>query len=143
MTNEPIIDFTDFGFKVSVIQELMYIQGLLTPRFDVYAFVDAYTERDIDLEKEGYYPIPEVTQWFRDLPIPQRLAPYVTELYQDGGDDVYMNLIVHNEGYEEDWDIRSAADVRHFPNLKRMILCKCTQQAAEKLRALGIEVVGL
>lgn len=33
--NEEAITFIDFGFKLSIIEELMYTKGLLQPKFDI------------------------------------------------------------------------------------------------------------
>jgi len=61
------VQFKDFNFKLAVIQRLMYEQNVLTPRFDVYEFVERYTARHIDIEKEGYGVIPEVRRYFKQL----------------------------------------------------------------------------
>ncbi|MFC3903316.1 hypothetical protein SAMN05421749_10294 [Acinetobacter marinus] len=137
--HEPRIEFQDFGFKVSIIQELMYVQKRLEPQFDLFEFVKWYDKRKIDLEEEGYDPIAEVTQYFRDLPIPQRLAQYVTEVYQDGGNDIYLQLIRFAEGYESDWDILSVEDARQFPNLKKAVLCYYQDPVIDQLNEMGID----
>lgn len=137
--DEPIIEFKDFGFKVAVTQELMYYKELLQPKFDLYEFVDWYDKRAIDLEKEGYYPIAEVTQYFRDLPIPKRLAAEVTDIYQDGGNAIYLQLLRFGEGYEDYWDIESVDDAVHFPNLKEAKLCYAKQGVVEALNHKGIK----
>lgn len=137
--DEEVIEFTDFGFKVSIIQELMYRKELLKPKFDLHEFADWYDKRDIDLEEEGYDPIPEVTQYFKDLPIPKRFAKEVTEIYQDGGNDIYMQLIRFNEGYEDNWDIENAEDAKQFPNLKKAILCYAKPNVLNDLQAMGID----
>jgi hypothetical protein len=136
--NEPVIEFTDFGFKLAVVQELMYEKGLLQPEFDLFEFVLWYPKRDIDLEKEGYDPIPEVTQYFKDLPIPKRLAREVTEIYQDGGNDIYLQLLRFAEGWEEYLDIETAADARQFPNLRKMVLCYAKPTVMDELTQMGI-----
>ncbi|WBL21140.1 DUF6892 domain-containing protein [Zunongwangia sp. HRR-M8] len=137
--DEELITFTDFGFKLSVIEELIYTQGLLTPKFDVHEFAKWYTQREIDLDEEGYEPIAEVTQYFKDFPVPKRLAPKLTEIYQDGGNDIYMNLIPFSSGEEDYWDIESIADAKHFPNLKKVTLCYAKDHIVEDFEKLGIE----
>ncbi|UNZ00016.1 hypothetical protein MQE36_06620 [Zhouia spongiae] len=137
--DEEIIEFEDFGFKISVIQELMYCQDKLQPKFDLYEFVDWYDKRDIDIEEEGYDPIPEVTQYFRDLPIPKRLASDITEINQDGGNDIYLNLVRFAEGWEDYWDIETAKDAEKFPNLKKVTLCYASDNVFEEFEALGIK----
>ncbi|WP_093141168.1 hypothetical protein [Pseudoxanthomonas sp. GM95] len=82
--------FKDPNFKLAVIQVLMYEQGLLQPRFDVHAFVAAYTARTIDIEQEGDDPLPEVRQFFADLPVPVALLQHIDTLYMDGGNHIYL-----------------------------------------------------
>lgn len=137
--NEEFIPFTDLGFKLSVIEELMYCQSLLKPEFDIHEFAKWYADREIDLDKEGYEPIEEVTQYFKDFPIPKRLAPKLTEIYQDGGNDMYMNLIPFGSGEEDYWDIHTVEDAKHFPNLKKVTLCYAKDHIVDDFEKLGVE----
>lgn len=120
LSEEKCVQFKSFNFKLAVVQELMYTQEVLKPKFDVYDFCENYTKRDID--PEGYYfeIIPEVKKWFQDLPIPASLASLVTELYFDGGNEIYAQLIPFWDGESDDFDIESLTeeDIRQFPNLK-------------------------
>lgn len=115
------IEFADFNFKLAVIQEL-YDKGLLTPVFDLYEFVKNYSDREIDIEAEGYEFIPEVTAYFEALEIDRQLAPHITEIYQDGGNDIYLQVLRFWDGEDDTFNIKNFEDVRHFPNLKRMTL---------------------
>lgn len=49
------VQFKDFNFKLAVIEGLMYEQGVLAPRFDVYEFVKDYAARQIDIADELAY----------------------------------------------------------------------------------------
>ena len=120
LTEEKCVQFKSFNFKLAVVQELMYVQEVLKPKFDVYDFCENYTKRDIDPEEYYFEIIPEVKKWFQDLPIPASLAPLVTELYFDGGNEVYAQLIPFWDGESDDFDIESLTeeDIRQFPNLK-------------------------
>jgi len=137
--DEEVISFTDLGFKLSVIEELMYTQGLLSPKFDVHEFAKWYADREIDLDEEGYEPIEEVTQYFKDFPVPKRLAPKLTEIYQDGGNDIYMNLVPFGSGEEDYWDINTVEDAKHFPNLKKVTLCYAKDHIVDDFEKLGME----
>ncbi len=137
--NEEQIEFSDFGFKLSIIQELMYNKELIIPKFDLFEFVNWYTKREIDLEEEGYEPIPEVTQYFKDLPIPKKFAKEITKIYQDGGNDIYMQLLRFAEGWEDYWDINTAVDAKQFPNLKNVILCYAKDHIIDELTEQGIK----
>ncbi|WP_299779012.1 hypothetical protein [uncultured Formosa sp.] len=137
--DEEVLTFVDFGFKLSVIEELMYMKELIQPVFDLYEFADWYKARDIDIDEEGYEPIAEVTQYFKDLPIPKRLASEITDFYQDGGNDIYMNLCRFSGGAVEYWDIETAIDAKQFPNLKKVTLCYATDEAYKEFEQMGIE----
>ena len=137
--NEEQIEFKDFGFKLSVIQELMYNKELLKPKFDLYEFAEWYDKREIDIEKEGYEPIAEVTQYFKDLPIPKKYASEITEIYQDGGNDIYMQLLRFGEGWEDYWDIKTIEDAKQFPNLKKAILCYTKDNIVDQMNSIGIK----
>ena len=136
--DEEEIIFTDFGFKLSIIEELMYIKGSIKPQFDIHEFVKWYRVRDINLEEEGYAPIYEVEQYFKDLPIPKRLASEITDFYQDGGNDIYMNLSPFSGGAVDYWNIESAADAKYFPNLKKVTLCYATDAVYDEFEELGV-----
>lgn len=136
--DEEQIEFSDFGFKLSIIQELMYNKELLEPKFDLSEFIEWYDKRKINIEKEGYYPIPEVTQYFKDLPIPKKLATEINEINQNDG-DIYMQLLRFGEGWEEYWDIEKTVDAKQFPNLKKAILCYAKENVIEELNSMGIK----
>ena len=120
LSEEKCLQFKSFNFKLAVVQELMYVQEVLKPKFDVYDFCENYTKRDIDPEEYYFEIIPEVKKWFQDLPIPASLAPLVTELYFDGGNEIYAQLIPFWDGESDDFDIESLTeeDICQFPNLK-------------------------
>ena len=120
LAEEKCVQFKSFNFKLAVVQELMYVQEVLKPKFDVYDFSENYTKRDIDPEDYYFEVIPEVKKWFIDLPIPASLAALVTELYFDGGNEIYAQLIPFWDGEDDVFDIESLTeeDISQVPNLK-------------------------
>ncbi|WP_291963631.1 DUF6892 domain-containing protein [Maribacter sp.] len=136
---EEHIEFMDFGFKLAVIGELMYTQEVLHPKFELYEFAEWYNKRKIDIEEEGYAPIAEVTQFFKDIQIPKSMAGLLTEIYQDGGNEIYANLLRFGNGDEDYWDIKSAEDAKHFPNLKKVTLCYAKNTVYDDMISLGID----
>jgi Leucine-rich repeat (LRR) protein len=112
--------FTDFGFKLMVIQSLMYEKELLLPKFDVHEFVENYTTRKIDIEEEGYDMIPEVKAYFEQLEIPIVLLDEVEELNADGGDDIYAQISPLWGGEDDYYLVYSAKDAKQFENLKKV-----------------------
>lgn len=93
--------FKDFNFKLAVIQVLMHEMELLTPTFDLYNFVKNHGGRKIDTEEEGYEIIPEVKEYFENLEIPSELLNQVEEIYQDGGNEICLQLIRSWDGEGE------------------------------------------
>jgi len=100
----------------------MYNQEVLKPKFDLFEFVEWYEERKIDIEKEGYELIPEITQYFKELPIESNYTNLITEIYQDGGNEIYMQLLRFWTGEDDIFNIQNAEDAIHFPNLKKVTL---------------------
>lgn len=91
-----ILRFDSFPFKLLVLEALRYQKGLLSPRFDLYAFAEKNPKREIDVDSEGYAAIPEAKKWFKEYPIPKRLASEITELTWDGGLEIFHGA--HPEG---------------------------------------------
>jgi hypothetical protein len=93
-----ILNFNDFGFKLAVINKLMYRDEIIKPKLEAQSFIekirglnkgDGY---DI-IEKEGYDIIPEIKEYFENLEITDSMVQDITELYSDGGDDIYLEII--------------------------------------------------
>ncbi|MCX8526285.1 hypothetical protein OF897_20415 [Chryseobacterium formosus] len=137
------IEFTDLNFKLAIIEELMYIKELIQPRFDIFEFTDSYEEREIDVESEGYEPIPEAIEYFKDLEIDKKFATEITEIYQDGGNDIYMNITPYWDGEDDYFNIEAYDDIKHFPNLKKMTLFSNDDKVYEELKLKGIDAVPL
>ena len=134
-----VTKFKDFNFKLAVVQRLMYEQGILTPRFDVYDFVKGYAARHIDIEEEGYDIIPEVRQYFEALEIPVDILHHITEIAQDGGDEIYGQLYPFWDGEDDTFNIQSAEDAALLPNLKSVTLFYDDDgRILEKFRQRGI-----
>lgn len=133
------IEFTDFNFKLAIIEELMYIKNILQPRFDVFEFAELYDKREINIEEEAYKPIPEVIDYFKKLEIDKKLAEQITGIYQDGGNEIYGNIIPYWDGEDNYFDIRSYEDIRHFPNIKKMTLFSTDPKIFEELKSKGID----
>lgn len=117
---EPVVKIASFPFRLAIIQELMFGQDLLTPRFDVHDFARDLGARSFDPDEIGYEVIPAVRDWFRDLPIPERLAEHVETLVLDGGNDVYLQLIPQWDGEDDSFDIATltAEDLAPFTRLR-------------------------
>lgn len=84
-------------------------------------------------------PIPEVTQYFKDLPIPKSLASEVTEIYQGGCNDIYLNICRFCPGDINEYDIENSEDAKHFANLKKVTLCYAKENVLNELNDMGIK----
>lgn len=142
-STEPSLKFESFGFKLAVVQYLMYDKAVLTPKFDIYDFAKVYEGRKIDVEKEGYEPIEEAVEWFKKLQIPVTLADEMTELLVDGGNEIYSQIIPFWDGEDDYFDIRNVSEeeIRQFKNLKKMeVMPQENWDEMEVFKKCGIEV---
>jgi hypothetical protein len=140
---EPLY-FKNFNFKLAIVQSLMYDREFITPKLDAWDFAADFAEREIDVDSEGYEPIPEIRKYFRDLQIDSRLAAEVTELVLDGGNDIYTQICPFWDGEDDMYDIKAIeeAELVQFPNLKR-ITCDpgwIGKKARAALVSRGVEV---
>ena len=120
-STEDMLHFDNLNFKLAIIQVLMYDLKLLKPEFDIYDFADHYKE-DIDTDSDNV--IEPAMNFFKNLQIPKRLAPYVETIYMDGGNDVYMNIIPQWDGEDGSFDLNeiTLTELQQFPNLKKATL---------------------
>ena len=95
---------------------------LLEPKFDLYEFVESYKDRQINIDDYMYALIPEIKEYFEKLPLPIDLLEQLTEIYQDGGNEIYMNMTGFWDGEDELFNITSTEDLKHVPNLKKITL---------------------
>lgn len=114
--------FKDFNFKLAVIQILMYEKELLKPKFDLYEFVKNHKERLIDIEEEGYEIIPEIKKYFENLEISPDLLSQIEEIYQDGGNEIYLQVVRFWDGEDDLFNITATDDLKLLPNLKKITL---------------------
>lgn len=140
---EPILKFSNFNFKLAVIQSLMYDKCLLTPKFDIYEFAEEYTKRDINIDDEGYGPIKEALNWFKKLEIPQSMAKEVDTLIMDGGNNIYGQITPFWDGEDNffDIDVLDEAEVKQFPNLSHVtLMSEKPDKAIAVLKKCGVSV---
>lgn len=133
--------FKDLNLKLLVVDDLMYHQGILLPRFDLDEFARQYTAREIMIEQEGYGVIPEALHYFDTLVIPPELLARVEELNFDGGAEIYSQIFPYWDGECDTFDVQSIKDIGLLPNLKRMsdMPDQFIERHAAALRESGIE----
>ncbi len=121
------LKFKDLGFKLAVANELMYNQEILTPKVDVYKFIErkrnlTKSEAFDTIEEEGYEIIPEVLEYFENLEITSEMVKDIEELYTDGGDPIYLQVVPFWSGEDDIFNIKSADDANLLPNLKEVTI---------------------
>lgn len=142
-------EFRDFNFKLLVIDQLMYVEGTLGPRFDLAAHMrehrgvedlfDYATENDL-----AHKVLDEARAHFEALEISTEQLATVEELVIDGGNEVYAQCTALWDGEDELFDVRSLDDLDLLPNLKRVDGAEeallAVPDKLEILRARGIAV---
>lgn len=139
--SEEILHFDHLNFKLAIIQVLMYDLEVLEPSFDIYDFADQYSTEEIDTESMEV--IRPALEYFEALSIPKKYAEEVKEIYMDGGNEIYMNIIPQWDGEDETFDLNelSLFELQQFPNLKEAtILSSNFDSVKEVFDAAGIEV---
>jgi hypothetical protein len=132
-----VLQFKDLNFKLAVLQVLMYDKELLQPKFDLSEFAEQYQKSDIDLDSEE--AIPEVLNYFKKYPIEKKYAEEITELYQDGGDDIYLQVAPCWDGEDDQFVIKSEKDAIQFSNLRKVTLFLGAKSIIKKFEALGVQ----
>ena len=98
----------------------------------------------IELMNEGYdEPIKEVLEWFENYQIPASLADEVEEIYMDGGNDIYLQIMPNWDGEDDFYDVNqlSLEEVSQFKNLKNMTLMSSKlDDIKENLKELDINI---
>ncbi|CAM3455682.1 MULTISPECIES: DUF6892 domain-containing protein [Saccharibacillus] len=117
-SGEGGVQFRDFNFKLSVIEELMYKQHVLQPRFDIGVFVQEYALREISIAAEGDRPIPEIREYFERLVLTEHDLARVTKLVIAGGQQVHHQIVPFGSGEDGYFDVHSLEDLCHLPNLR-------------------------
>ncbi|GGO02111.1 DUF6892 domain-containing protein [Saccharibacillus kuerlensis] len=118
------VKFADFNFKLAVIEELMYKQNVLKPRFDVVAFAQEYALREISIAEEGDRPIPEVREYFERLVLTEQDLAHVTKLVIGSGQQAQLQIVPFWNGEGSCFDVHTLEDLRHLPNLRVLQIVK-------------------
>ena len=140
-TDEELLRFDNINFKLTIIQVLMYDLRVLKPYFDIYDFADEFSELEIDTESMEI--IQPALEYMMNLPIPKKYAEQVQEIYMDGGNEVYLNLIPQWDGEDDGFDLNevSLKELQQFPNLKQAtIISSNFEHVKETFDMQGVQV---
>lgn len=151
-----VLKFVDFGFKLAIVNKLMYQSDVLKPpyfsnrkgftsNFDINRYIEEI--RDLEkgdgydvIEEEGYDFIPELRTYFESLEITDEMVSEITEICSVGGDDIYHDMIPFWDGEDSVFDVKSAEDVKLIPNLKKATLLFewPSKNLVEQFKSLGV-----
>ena len=140
-TDEELLHFDNINFKLTIIQVLMYDLRVLKPYFDIYDFAEEFSEEEIDTESMEI--IQPALDYMIDLPIPKKYAEQVQEIYMDGGNEIYLNLIPQWDGEDDGFDLNevSLKELQQFPNLKQAtIISSNFEHVKETFDMQGVQV---
>ncbi|WP_270759697.1 DUF6892 domain-containing protein [Ruminococcus bicirculans (ex Wegman et al. 2014)] len=118
---EDCVTFTNLNFKLAVVQELMYNMEILKPYFDIYDYLKfKKSKAKTETEKN----IKAAIDFFKNLPVPQKLANELTEITMDGGNEIYGNIAPLWDGEDGRFDLDeiSPDELKCFPNLRKIKL---------------------
>lgn len=123
-----VLIFSDFNFKLAVIQRLMYDENVITPTFNIATFIEKTRGLksgegseilDEQYMKNGEILVPEAKKYFENLEITASMVQHISELFSDGGDPIYQQIIPFWSGEDAVFDVTSAEDVKFLPKLKK------------------------
>ena len=140
-TDEELLHFDNINFKLTIIQVLMYDLLVLKPYFDIHDFAEEFSELEIDTESMEI--IQPALDYMIDLPIPKKYAEQVQEIYMDGGNEIYLNLIPQWDGEDDGFDLNevSLKELQQFPNLKQAtIISSNFEHVKEMFDKQGVQV---
>ena len=140
--DEECLVFDTFNFKLAVINELMYNQLVLKPYFDIYDYM-AFKKAHWNLETDKN--IKAAVSYFKELPVPARLAGLVTTIEMDGSDEIYTQIAPEWDGRDDRFDFHKLTEkeIRQFRDLKKMTVFGNSKDVAglkKMCEPLGIEV---
>ena len=131
-TDEEQLYFENITFKLAIIQVLMYDLEVLKPIFNIFDFAEEASELNIDTESMEI--IQPALDYMINLPIPKKYAEQVQEIYMDGGNEIYMNLIPQWDGEDDGFDLNevSLKELQQFPNLKQATIISSNFEHVKK-----------
>ncbi|MEZ7623446.1 hypothetical protein O3633_00400 [Streptococcus sp. 27098_8_22] len=139
--DEEVLHFDNINFKLAIIQVLMYDLEVLKPVFNIFDFAEESSELNIDTESMEI--IQPALEYMMNLPIPKKYAEQVQEIYMDGGNEIYMNLIPQWDGEDDSFDLNevSLKELQQFPNLNQAtIMTSNFKQVKETFDKQGVQV---
>ena len=131
-TDEEQLYFENITFKLAIIQVLMYDLEVLKPVFNIFDFAEESSELNIDTESIEI--IQPALEYMMNLPIPKKYAEQVQEIYMDGGNEIYLNLIPQWDGEDDCFDLNevSLKELQQFPNLKQATIISSNFEHVKK-----------
>ena len=108
--------FQDANFKLAALDALLAKQVLEFGGFiDFLKFIEG---PGYNYDRDGYELSPKAYDYLRRYPLTEQHTAAITDLYFDGGLDIYRYAYPFWGGETEDFDIQNLVDVSLLPNLQ-------------------------
>ncbi|MFT8352067.1 DUF6892 domain-containing protein [Clostridium saccharoperbutylacetonicum] len=129
--------FDDFNFKLIVINSLLE----QNPSFEA----ELEKNKELYTDKYEWYsnagPIEEMLEFFEELSLTQQDLDKITDLYFDGGNDIYGLIIPDWDGEDDFFDVHSVHGFENLPNLETVeLISMCDEEVLEPMREKGISI---
>ncbi|KMK52527.1 hypothetical protein RO21_00470 [[Actinobacillus] muris] len=132
LNQTPKIIFKDFGFKLAVINQLMYKKKILRPSFNIALFAEEYIDErtGYGINLDWYRASQEAARYLWNLDIPEYLLNSITTLELDQNAEIYrgvaypglyINPKLLSDGYKPITD-NAIEDLALLPNLESIVL---------------------
>ncbi|URZ04305.1 DUF6892 domain-containing protein [Clostridium felsineum] len=129
--------FKDFNFKLVVVDALLDKE----PSFEaeINNIKEKYTQ-NYDYYTE-YKPIKEMLDYISRLELTIEDLDKITELYFDGGNEIYFYLQPDWDGEDEKFDIKSVEGFQNLRNLKSVtVMGMVEENTLQLIRQKGIKI---
>ncbi|MCQ9122096.1 hypothetical protein BKG95_05930 [Rodentibacter pneumotropicus] len=134
LDQNPKVIFKDFGFKLLVINHLMYKKKILRPSFNIALFAEEYIDKETGygINFDWYRASEEAGEYLFNLDIPEYLLSDIRELELDKDAEIYRGVCAPNpfipikyrsDGYAPIGN-KAAEDLALLPNLEEIHINK-------------------
>ncbi|MEC5385040.1 hypothetical protein VVD49_04855 [Uliginosibacterium sp. H3] len=131
--------FPDHNLTLVVVNQLLET-GSFVAELEQLKSIPAIRAR-LDGESNYGETIPEMDAFFRKVELTDEDLAQVTELWFDGGDDIYHLIRPFWSGADDDFDVQSVDGFEKLPNLKTVYHNAMVSEAeVDRFRVAGIEI---
>jgi hypothetical protein len=133
--------FPDFGFKLVVLNEILEKGGgSFLDELDKLKSIPSISQKLAGEESYGE-TIPEMEKFFRNLEFTSADLDLVSELWFDGGNDIYHLIRPFWSGESDEFNTLSVDGFEQLRNLRSVFYAAMVSEAEiDRFKAAGIEI---